>query len=226
MAFVVDDVKSARDAVFEAGGGTVGDIVSVEITGSGEIEFVLAAALALEGLEGVVVLSAGTDGTDGPTDAAGAVADGQTVSRARELGRQVDFVLPVHGLYSNVASKLVAPLGTSAEITGLDGYIGQVWTAALEPRHVLEMARLLDESGDHAADVICPTLPPLPMIGQARSQGATRPLISIARIWRTGPSLATRNSASRPIQPIAVCVSQNRPRPHSCGVLSSVMSLP
>ena len=49
-------------------------------------EFVLASAIALEGVEGVVVLSGGTDGTDGPTDAAGAIADGQTIARARTVG--------------------------------------------------------------------------------------------------------------------------------------------
>ncbi len=48
--------------------------------------------------------------------------------RARQLRRDVDFVLPVHSLYSNVAADLVAPLGTSAQIAGVDGYIGQVWT--------------------------------------------------------------------------------------------------
>jgi hydroxypyruvate reductase len=45
-------------------------------------EFVLAAAIDLAGQDHTVVLSGGTDGTDGPTPAAGAIADGSTLSRA------------------------------------------------------------------------------------------------------------------------------------------------
>jgi glycerate 2-kinase len=49
-------------------------------------EFALAAALALEAGESLVVLAAGTDGTDGPTDAAGGVVDAATLARGRAAG--------------------------------------------------------------------------------------------------------------------------------------------
>jgi len=68
-----------------AGGET-----TVRVRGAGKggrcQEFCLAGALNLAGTRDVLLLAAGTDGTDGPTDAAGALADGQTVKRGEELG--------------------------------------------------------------------------------------------------------------------------------------------
>ena len=69
-------------------------------------EFVLAAAIALEGENNVVILSGGTDGTDGPTDAAGAIADGVTVYRAKEKGLD-----PLDHLRRNDAYPLFQSLG-------------------------------------------------------------------------------------------------------------------
>ena len=49
-------------------------------------EIALAAAIEMAGMENVVILSGGTDGTDGPNDAAGAIADGTTIARASAKG--------------------------------------------------------------------------------------------------------------------------------------------
>lgn len=67
-----------------------GGETTVKIKGSGlggrNQEFALVAAQEIEGHEDTVILSCGTDGTDGPTDAAGAIADGSTIRRASALG--------------------------------------------------------------------------------------------------------------------------------------------
>lgn len=62
-------------------------------------EFALAAALAIDGLEKVVILSGGTDGTDGPTDAAGALADHTTLTRAKALGLDAKVHLDQNDAY-------------------------------------------------------------------------------------------------------------------------------
>jgi hydroxypyruvate reductase len=74
-----------RPACVISGGETT---VKVRGTGLGgrNQEFALAAAIEIHGYDEIVILSGGTDGTDGPTDAAGAVVDGSTVRRARTMG--------------------------------------------------------------------------------------------------------------------------------------------
>ncbi len=49
-------------------------------------EMALAAAIALEGWDNAAIACLATDGSDGPTDASGAYADGSTLARARALG--------------------------------------------------------------------------------------------------------------------------------------------
>ena len=77
--------KGKKTRCFISGGET-----TVTIKGSGKggrnQELALAFAIEIEGAEGVTMLSAGTDGTDGPTDAAGAIVDGATTAEARNLG--------------------------------------------------------------------------------------------------------------------------------------------
>jgi hydroxypyruvate reductase len=74
-----------RPACLIAGGET-----TVTIRGQGKggrnQELALAAAIALDGWDDVLLLTVATDGGDGPTDAAGAFADGTTVARARVQG--------------------------------------------------------------------------------------------------------------------------------------------
>jgi glycerate-2-kinase len=71
-----------------SGGETTVTLAADHGLGGRNQEFVLAAAVKLgpAGLEDVVVLSGGTDGEDGPSDAAGAVADAETWRKAEQLG--------------------------------------------------------------------------------------------------------------------------------------------
>jgi glycerate 2-kinase len=97
----------ARPAVLVFGGETT---VTVRGPGQGgrNQEVALAAALALEGRTGVTIAALATDGTDGPTDAAGAIASGDTVARAHALGLD-----PAASLARNDAYPFFAALGDS-----------------------------------------------------------------------------------------------------------------
>jgi glycerate 2-kinase len=75
--------------------------VTLRGTGKGgrNMELALAGAMSLQGTSGILLLSAGTDGTDGPTDAAGAFATGDTVSRAQGLGLSAENHLAENNAY-------------------------------------------------------------------------------------------------------------------------------
>lgn len=67
-----------------------GGETTVTVRGNGKggrnMELALAFAIEIDGINGITLLSAGTDGTDGPTDAAGAIVDGQIVAKAKAIG--------------------------------------------------------------------------------------------------------------------------------------------
>lgn len=74
----------ARPACIVSGGEPTVTIRGKGLGGRNQ-EFALAAAIDIAGLRDTLILSAGTDGTDGPTDASGAIVDGTTLARAEAL---------------------------------------------------------------------------------------------------------------------------------------------
>jgi hydroxypyruvate reductase len=87
-----------RPACLISGGETTVTIKGHGLGGRNQ-EFALAGALEISGLDRVVILSGGTDGTDGPTDAAGAIADHTTVERGRSMGMDAKAYLENNDAY-------------------------------------------------------------------------------------------------------------------------------
>ena len=94
---------------------------TLRLTGNGKggrnQQAALAAALKIADLKDVVLLCGGTDGSDGPTDAAGAVVDGQTLTRAQDKGLDAEMYLRENNAYPffEVLNDLVitGPTGTN-----------------------------------------------------------------------------------------------------------------
>ena len=101
---------------FIAGGETV-----VHLTGHGKggrnQELALAAARGIDGLRDTLVFSLGSDGTDGPTDAAGGWVDGTSLRRMTEKGYDLDAVLQDNDAYHALSAVdgliLTGPTGTN-----------------------------------------------------------------------------------------------------------------
>lgn len=109
-------VDTEEPLAFIAGGETV-----VRLTGSGlggrNQEIALSAAAGLEGLGNAAVFSVGSDGTDGPTDAAGGYADGMTAEKLRRLGYSIPEILDrndsYHALKACGGLIVTGPTGTN-----------------------------------------------------------------------------------------------------------------
>ena len=107
---------SQESLAFIAGGETV-----VHLTGHGlggrNQELALAAAKGIAGLKDVTVFSLGSDGTDGPTDAAGGITDGDTMSKLTAAGLDLDAVLADNDAYHALKAVdgliMTGPTGTN-----------------------------------------------------------------------------------------------------------------
>ena len=88
---------------FVAGGETVVHVTGTGLGGRNQ-ELALAAAVPLAGLANAAVFSAGSDGTDGPTDAAGGFADGETADRLSACGFLIPAVLRENDAYHALAA--------------------------------------------------------------------------------------------------------------------------
>lgn len=117
LASIAQYHKDSKESLaFIAGGETV-----VRITGEGlggrNQELALSAAEGIAGLENAAIFSVGSDGTDGPTDAAGGYADGNTAPALAKLGVSIPAVLKANDSYyalRNVDGLIVTgPTGTN-----------------------------------------------------------------------------------------------------------------
>ena len=92
-------------------------------------ELALGAAAPLAGLPQTLVASLGTDGTDGPTDAAGAVSDGSTLARARAGGLDPQAALADNDTYAffHALGDLIISGPTNTNVNDL-------WMALIGPR--------------------------------------------------------------------------------------------
>jgi glycerate-2-kinase len=81
-----------------------GGETTVTVRGDGlggrNMEMALAFAREIAGMDGITFLSAGTDGTDGPTDVAGAIVDGQTIGYAQTMGLSASIFLKRNDSYT------------------------------------------------------------------------------------------------------------------------------
>jgi len=109
LASIAHKVSICANPIPKPAGIVAGGETTVTVTGKGlggrNQEIALAAALKLDEMDGMVVASLSTDGVDGPTDAAGAIVDGESLVRSAEIGLSPEEFLAENDSY-NFFSKL------------------------------------------------------------------------------------------------------------------------
>lgn len=105
-----------KKLAFLAGGETVVQLIGSGLGGRNQ-ELALSAAAGIDGLTGAAVFSVGSDGTDGPTDAAGGYVDYETAAALRSQGIQIFDVLQnndaYHALEKTGGLVITGPTGTN-----------------------------------------------------------------------------------------------------------------
>ena len=105
-----------KSIAYIAGGETVVHLTGTGLGGRNQ-ETALAAAAGIAGLDNVLVFSLGSDGTDGPTDAAGGIVDGSTAGKLADLGISIDRVLSDNDAYHALGKAdgllMTGPTGTN-----------------------------------------------------------------------------------------------------------------
>jgi glycerate-2-kinase len=103
LASIAREVAISGNPVPKSAGIIAGGETTVTVTGKGQggrnQEIALASAQKLKDIDGVVVASLSTDGIDGPTDAAGAIADGKTLMKAAKMGLVAEGYLAKNDSY-------------------------------------------------------------------------------------------------------------------------------
>ena len=107
---------SQKSLAFIAGGETVVHVKGRGMGGRNQ-ELALAASPVIAGLDGAAVFSVGSDGTDGPTDAAGGYVDGQTMAALKDAGIDIAAVLAENDAYHALQTAggliMTGPTGTN-----------------------------------------------------------------------------------------------------------------
>lgn len=104
LSAIAKEILNSGNPIKRPAGIVVGGESTVTVTGKGiggrNQEIALSSAIRIEGLEGVVIASSSTDGVDGPTDAAGAIVDGNTIARSKAMGLNAEEYLRNNDSYS------------------------------------------------------------------------------------------------------------------------------